>query len=640
MKHWKFDRTHDSYLQLILDVEGKSVNILTHEVLEELAQCVTQIEKEKNILGLAMTSGKPGGFIYGADIREFSSFKSEAEVASHLGVVHDVFNRLAAVPIPTVVGVEGIAVGGGLEFALCFDHIIATRAPMMRVGFPEITLGILPGYGGSGRAYRRVGGEKALEMMLTGKSLDAEAAHQAGLVDEIVEEASALPGTMMDWLKQQSGKKPTPPPMPTRTDDGLIDSAAENYVLRARPDHTPAPFAILDHVADNLDDSAVMSAAEKTIFPVLLMSPASDGLRRFFDLKDMVRKSARGDCSITAVHVIGAGVMGGDVAAVAAMEGLEVTLSDQDSSAITKALARAQRLYERRLKKPEKIAAALGRLKADPKGEGIARADLIIEAVAENPEVKKSVFRTVEEIASPHAILASNTSSIPLETISSALANPERLVGIHFFNPATVMPLVEIIWAQNTDQNSVNRAMQFAGLIKKLPIKCKSAPGFLVNRALLPYIYAGIEAMLDGVESDRIDQAMLDFGMPMGPIELADQIGLDVTYDAGLPLNIPDKVAAALRTHIDRGAIGRKSGEGFYAWHDNKAERPRADYSMGEQAVLAEKLLAPMIRECRAAVAESVVSSAEDADAGMILGTGFPAFRGGPLHWDSKKTEA
>ena len=567
-------------------------------------------------------------------MREFALFTDEAAVAEHISTVHSIFNQLASLPFPTAVVIEGVAVGGGLELSLCFDWIIA--APNIQCGFPEVNLGILPGYGGSGRAYRRVGLEAALELMLSGKSLGAEQAAVLGLVDVLVASEADLRGEAEAWLLAQEGKKPTPK-SPAKADvETIIKNASDKHLTGIRPDHTPAPFAIIDHVRAHYLDPQSMSDGELDIFPSLLMSDASKGLRRLFDLRDRLRKAGRGECGIQRLHVIGAGVMGGDIAAVGALCGFEVSLSDQDEKAIDKALQRARGLYERRLNAAE-ITATLARLKADAAGEGIAGADLILEAVAENLEVKKAVFAMIESRAPPDTILATNTSSIPLEALAAGLKHPERLVGIHFFNPMPVLPLVEVIEAKTTAADVITRALAFAGKLKKMPIRCQSAPGFLVNRALLPYIYGAIALTLDGVESDRVDEAMVDFGMPMGPIELADQIGLDVTHDAGLPLGMPHAVARALQKHIEAGNLGRKSGRGFYRWDGKTAMRLRADYPMRAQRELAETLLAPMIRQCRAAVAEGVVENADMADAGMIFGTGFPGFRGGVLFWAGDK---
>jgi len=640
MAHWKMDCDANGFVWLTIDVEGRSVNVLTHEVLAELSTVVENLTKQDGIKGLALLSGKSGGFVYGADVRQFATFPDEAAVAEHIKEVHQCFYHLAKLPYPTVVGIEGVAVGGGLELSLCFDHIIVTSSPKTQLGFPEVGLGIMPGYGGSGRAYHRIGMKPVLDMMLTGRSVTAAAAKDCGLIDEIVSSEDDLKAAILAWLTSQDGQKPVRKMRDVPLDHADIIAAAHvEHLGRARPDHTPAPFAILDHVDTYKHDPQAMSDAEQVIFPVLMMSPASRGLRRLFDLKDQVRKAGRGDSGIKQVHVIGAGVMGGDIAAYAAMLGFTVTLSDQNHDAIDNAMKRAHQLYERRLKTDDDINAAMASLRPDPNGQGMAKADLIIEAVAERLDIKKLVFAEMESRAKADAILASNTSSIPLEKIAEGLKHPNRLVGIHFFNPMPVLPLVEVIWTETTAPEVIDRAMRFSGQLKKLPIRCKSAPGFLVNRALLPYIYAGIAAMLNGTEADMIDQAMVDYGMPMGPIELADQIGLDVTHDAGVPLGIPDAVAKALQAKMTAGDLGRKTGQGFYEWDKKKALRPRKDYAMGSLEPLVDKLLQPMIRECQAAVDEGVVDSPDMADAGMIFGTGFPGFRGGPLFWADENSK-
>ena len=380
-----------------------------------------------------------------------------------------------------------------------------------------------------------------------------------------------------------------------------------------------------------------MSAGEIDVFPNLMVSSASKNLRRVFYLTDAVRRSARGASNIKRLHVVGAGVMGGDIAAIGAMAGLEVTLADMNESAILSSIARAKKLFERRLKSDEKVASALARLRADLDGNGAIDADLIIEAVAERLEVKQAVFKNLEVVSKATAILATNTSAIPLEDIATALNAPERLIGLHFFNPVPVLPLVEVIWSKYSDPEIVIRGMQFAGQIGKMPIRCKSAPGFLVNRALLPYIFKAIEAVAGGENADHIDEALVDFGMPMGPIELADQIGLDVCLDVGIVLGMPPATKALLDEKCKAGTIGRKSGSGFYEWDGNRAIRAHQSKDPRVMAAIAKNMLAPMIEECRQAVDENVVDSADSADAGMIFGIGFPGFRGGPLNWSKEQ---
>ena len=633
LQHWSAHIDTDNFAWLHIQLDGKSVNILTHAVMDELAVLIDGLEAADNLAGVALLSGKPGGFVYGADIHEFETLKTATDVASHMAFVHGLFNRIADLPVPSCVGIDGIAVGGGLEISLPFDRLFVTASPKTKLGFPEINLGIMPGYGGTGRAYGRVGTKTVLDMMLTGRPVGSKDAISSGLADEMVDTADDLAAAMRGWMLACKQVKPARSQRDTNADPDAIAAARDTYLKRARADHTPAPFAIIDHVAAFGHDAAAMSAGEMGIFPALMVGAASKNLRRVYYLTDAVRKSARGDSGIERLHVVGAGVMGGDIAAVGAMAGLDVTLTDLDHDAIDGAIARATKLFERRLKSADKIAAALGRLRADKNGSGAGDADLIIEAVAEKLAVKQAVFQALEAASKPGAILATNTSAIPLEDIATALKTPERLIGLHFFNPVPVLPLVEVIWSEQSDQDMVNRGMQFAGRIGKMPIRCKSASGFLVNRALLPYIFKAIEAVANGESADLIDESLVDFGMPMGPVELADQIGLDVCLDVGVVLGIAPAAKDLLAEKCAAGTIGRKSGSGFYDWDGNRAVRPRQPQDAALMADIATSMLAPMIAECQQAVDDGVVDSADSADAGMIFGIGFPGFRGGPLNW-------
>lgn len=633
LKHWSVSIDSDELAWLKIDVAEKSVNVLTRAVIDELAIIIDTLEDKTDLAGAALLSGKPGGFVYGADINEFETLKTVDDVASLMRLVHGIFNRIQNLPVPTCAGIDGIAVGGGLEIALPFDRLFVTTSPKTRLGFPEVSLGIMPGYGGSGRAYARIGTANILDMMLGGKPISSDASIATGLADETVTDSSRLEPTMRNWMLLQKGVKPDGLTRDVKLDESALVAARERYLKKLRVDHTPAPFAIADHVERYAADTSAMSAGEIDIFPELLLGRPSRNLRRVYHLTDGVRKTGRGDSKINHLHVVGAGVMGGDIAAVSALEGLDVTLTDMNPDAIDAALARARKLFERRLKTDEKVAAAMGRLKANPDGTGSKSADLIIEAVAEKLAVKQAVFQALEKHAKPDAILATNTSAIPLEDIANVLARPERLIGLHFFNPVPALPLVEVIWSKLSDQQLVTRGMQFAGRIGKMPIRCKSAPGFLVNRALLPYIYKAIDAFAGGENADLIDESLVDFGMPMGPIELADQIGLDVCLDVGLVLGISSAAKAILSEKCADGTIGRKSGNGFYQWDGNRAIRPREKYDSDTMEATVRAMLEPMIAECRQAVTDGVVDSPDSADAGMIFGIGFPGFRGGPLNW-------
>ena len=637
LMHWLANVDEDGIAWLYLQTVGKSVNVLNNAVMTELECLLDRLENKKDLRGVALLSGKKGGFVYGADIHEFETLKTASEVANHMLYVHGLFNRIEALPVPSCVGVDGIAVGGGLEIALTFDRLFITSSSKTKLGFPEVNLGIMPGYGGSGRAYGRIGTKAVLDMMVSGRPIGSIDAIKTGLADELVDKPDDLEKSMREWIIGCNGEKPIFTELETAADATAIAAAKDKYLKRLRSDHTPAPAAIIEHVENFGHDKSAMSAGEIDVFPNLMVSSASKNLRRVFYLTDAVRKSARGESGIKRMHVVGAGVMGGDIAAIGAMAGLDVTLTDMNDAAIVGAIARAKKLFERRLKSDEKVALALARLRTDLDGNGATDADLIIEAVAEKLEVKQAVFKNLEAVSKASAILATNTSAIPLEDIATALNGPERLIGLHFFNPVPVLPLVEVIWSKYSDPEIVSRGMQFAGQIGKMPVRCKSAPGFLVNRALLPYIFKAIEAVAGGEKADHIDEALVDFGMPMGPIELADQIGLDVCLDVGIVLGMPPATKVLLDEKCRTGTIGRKSGSGFYEWDGNRAIRAHQSKDPRVMAAIAKKMLAPMIEECRQAVDENVVDTADSADAGMIFGIGFPGFRGGPLNWSKEQ---
>ena len=631
-----FDLTHDEagIAWLTIDVKGRSANVLSHAVMAELFAVVDSLTATPP-KGFVFRSGKPRGFIFGADINEFAGLATRGAVEAHIAGVLACFQKIEDLACPTVILIDGICVGGGLELALAFQRIIAIDDAACQVGFPEISLGLLPGYGGSARACERMGPEAALQLVLHGRPLKAHAALAAGAIDHLVADREDLAQAARDAV---AGKIARAIPSVTNDLAGMIKAERANFLTRTSPRNTPAPFAILDHFSVRDLSKNNLIANETKLFSELMMTPASAGLRRVFQLNDAVKKGARGDSDITRIHVIGAGTMGGDIAAVAAMSGFSVTLQDLDPAAIDGAMVRAATLYERRLKDPRRIEETLGRLDADPDGAGLAAADLVIEAVAERLEVKQKVFAAAEAVMKPDAIMATNTSAIPLEQIGSALADPGRLIGMHFFNPVPVLPLVEIVYTEASRQDFVTRAMYACGAMKKQPIRCKSSPGFLVNRALLPYMFRAIEAMHEGADPDKLDQALVRFGMPMGPIELCDQVGLDVCLDAGSVIGMSDLAAARLSGLIEAGNLGRKTGSGFYEWDGKKAIRPRGDYPDADLDSIAVDLLAPLVAECRAAVAEGVVDSADMADAACIFGIGFPAFRGGPLFWDESRS--
>ncbi|MFO1409885.1 MAG: 3-hydroxyacyl-CoA dehydrogenase family protein [Steroidobacteraceae bacterium] len=334
------------------------------------------------------------------------------------------------------------------------------------------------------------------------------------------------------------------------------------------------------------------------------------------------------------MHVVGAGVMGGDIAAWCALRGLDVTLQDRELKYVEPALARAQALFDKRIRDAGERAAAAARLRADVAGEGVPRADVVIEAIFENLEAKRALYAAIEPRLKAGAILASNTSSLPLEELAAQLADPGRMIGLHFFNPVPQMPLLEIVQGKASGAAALATGLAFARRIDKLPLPCRSAPGFLVNRVLFPYLHEALHAAGEGVPLAHIDRAAVDFGMPMGPIELADVVGLDVVLHVGeiitreLGRESPPFVQT-LRDLVATGRLGRKSGQGFYAWQDGKPRKPPP--ASAPPADLLDRLLLPLVNESVACLREQVVGEADFIDAGVIFGTGFAPFRGGPL---------
>jgi 3-hydroxyacyl-CoA dehydrogenase / enoyl-CoA hydratase / 3-hydroxybutyryl-CoA epimerase len=407
---------------------------------------------------------------------------------------------------------------------------------------------------------------------------------------------------------------------------------------RARREHYPAPYAILDLFARYDGNALAVPASDPASLVTLVRSPTTANLLRVFKLQERLKSLGKeGAFTAKRVHVVGAGTMGGDIAAWCALRGLTVTLQDQGVERIAPAIGRAAKLFGERLKDPRRVRDAMDRLIPDVAGDGIARADVIIEAIFENADAKRTLFADVEKRARRDAILATNTSSIPLEDIASALTAPSRLIGLHFFNPVAKMMLVEIVVGRDTDRTLVPRAAAFVRQIDKLPLPVKSAPGFLVNRILAPYMMAAMRAVDEGLSPETVDEAALAFGMPMGPIELADTVGLDIAVAVGKLLGGREPPPRKLMELVDAKHLGKKSGRGFYVWQRGKAvKQAPGPVPPG----LADRLIQPFVAEARAALDEGIVEDADLVDAGAIFGTGFAPFRGGPLHFGGASRSA
>lgn len=639
--HWQLQRDADGMAWAIIDRQGASANVLTAEVMAELSALLDACDSEPP-KALIFKSAKAAGFIAGADIEELAQLESGAAAHALIKRGWDLFNRLAAVPYPTLALIRGHCMGGGTELALACRYRIAVDEAQTKIALPEVMLGIIPGWGGMLRLPQKVGAGVALDMMLTGKNIDAWRAKKMGLVD------ACVPPRVMDNAARTLAVSAQPPrrlPFIQRLLNGplkgLVAAQARRQVARrARPEHYPAPYAILDMWAKYGGNPQAVPASEPTSLDRLISSSTTQNLLRVFFLQERLKGFGKGafarESKPQHVHVIGAGVMGGDIAAWCALRGLRVTLQDQRIEKIAPAIARAAVLFEKKLRDKKAAHFVLDRLIPDPQGHGVRQADVIIEAIFENLEAKQTLFADLERRAKPGALLASNTSSLRLADIAQVLQQPERLAGIHFFNPVAQMPLVEVVASENTSTLAAQQAAAFVKQIDKLPLPVKDAPGFLVNAVLAPYLNEAMRCVDEGIAPEVIDAAMLAFGMPMGPIELADTVGLDIALTVGRQLISADQQPKKVAELVTAKRLGKKSGQGFYLWVDGRAKKSRVG---AVPDGLSQRLLKPLLAATVARVAAGVVENADLADAGIIFGTGFAPHTGGPINYQAHHIE-
>jgi len=638
MKHWHLNKDSEGIVWLGLDTADSAMNKLSKEVLQELGLALDQLEFEKPA-GLVIYSEKDSGFAAGADIEEFTQLDSQEKAVELVKRGWDLFNRLAGVSYPTLSLIKGVCLGGGLELSLACRYRIAVDIPSTKLGLPEVLLGIVPAWGGMMRLPKVIGPQAALDMMLTAKSLDAKRAKRAGLVDLCVPQRLAKQSAAKLVLSKKPARKAAGLSgfMNSRLARPIIAHMAKKQVAqKARPEHYPAPYALIDiwqkHDGNALRDTKLLGN--------IVNSPTARNLVRVFFLQERLKAFGKeADFQAKRVHVIGAGVMGGDIAAWCALRGMTVTLQDQTIEQILPAIGRAQKLFQKRIRDPLSLRSALDRLIPDPQGHGAAHADVVIEAIFENLEAKHSLLKTLEPKLKHNALLATNTSSLRIEDIASALAQPNRLVGIHFFNPVAQMPLVEVIRGQTSLEEEVSKALAFVRSIDKLPLPVKSAPGFLVNAVLAPYMLAAMQAVDRGLSPQAIDEALRQFGMPMGPIELIDIVGLDIAMAAGAQMSAGQEPPKCLRKLVEQKYLGKKTGQGFYKWQNGKALNTGSNGASkaGGNEALVEELSRPLVNRAKQLVEDHVVADADLADAGIIFGTGFAPFRGGPLYWDRER---
>jgi 3-hydroxyacyl-CoA dehydrogenase/enoyl-CoA hydratase/3-hydroxybutyryl-CoA epimerase len=643
LQNWSFETDIEKIAWATIDCPGQSMTTLGERSLKELEANIYEVERGKlknEIAGLVIISGKKNNFIAGADIKEFEQLDTVEKVEEVTDYGTKLFQRMEDLNVPVVVAINGFCLGGGLEMAMACHYRIATRSEGTRVGLPEVKLGIIPGIHGTVRMLRLAGPLNGMTAMLTGRMLKAPVAKAYGLVDQLVpshlELRWAARKAVLQKRKSKAGNSLLFKIMrlsPVRK--LLANQMRSKTKAKVREDHYPAPFKLIELFENHGGSEAEMFKAEQKIFAPLMVSDTSRNLRRVFHLSEEMKALApkNSDYKPLRAHIIGAGTMGADIASWCVVCGMDVTLQDMSVEQITKAQKSAKKLFRKRLKKPVAVEAAIARLTSDPEGKGVKRADIIIEAIVENLEIKQELFKNLEKEIKPGAVLASNTSSLSLEEIASGMQDEGRLIGIHFFNPVAQMPLVEVVQSTKSRKEEVEKGCAFVTKINKFPLIVKSCKGFLVNRVLAPYMMESVRQLDEGVPPEKIDQAALDFGMPMGPIELIDVVGLDIAKHVSHSLELGDADNSKLGRLVAQGKLGKKTGEGFYVWNEGKPEKNKEDYEEAELIALADELISPLLTECEKCDEENIAPNRGLIDAGIIFGTGFAPFRGGPLHY-------
>jgi 3-hydroxyacyl-CoA dehydrogenase/enoyl-CoA hydratase/3-hydroxybutyryl-CoA epimerase len=681
----RVERDSDGSGVLILDVPGKSVNVFTRPVFADLDAALRRLEDERNLPVLVVRSGKPSGFVAGADLNEFLAIKdgAEAEATSALGQA--LFGRLAMLPFPTVAAVSGPCLGGGLELALACDYRLVFDKHGTQLGLPEVELGLLPGWGGTQRLPRVVGLERALQVILGGKRLDAREAFRWGLADAL----AATEAELRDRFAQLVGRalregKVKREGLPLRTwrqrflestgfGRRILFRGAERLLRNRVPDDMPAPTEALEAVRTGINEGADAGLQyERGAAGRLALTPACRNLIGLFFEREQARKLPgelrdAAPAEVKRVGVVGAGAMGAGIAQLAAVKGFEVVVQEVNEEALGAGLLRIKTLFdkavERRILSEAEAARRFTVLRGTVDWKGFEQVDLVVEAAVEDLDAKRAVFRELEARTPPGAVLATNTSSLPVAALQEGLRHPERVAGLHFFNPVHKMPLVEVARAPASGDAALATLAAWAAALGKTPVVVRDSPGFVVNRVLMPYLNEAVLLVGEGVTIDETDAVMKRFGMPMGPLELLDQIGLDVAAQVAASLGpalagrFPS--LGAFEQLREKGWLGQKSGKGFYQYRGKKPRvnalaqnllrslhdesRPRLDPALPpatRQHEARERMVLLMVNEAALALGEGLAADAGRIDLAMVLGTGWAPHRGGPLHYADTRSVA
>jgi 3-hydroxyacyl-CoA dehydrogenase/enoyl-CoA hydratase/3-hydroxybutyryl-CoA epimerase len=659
MNHWI---DPNGIVHVVFDRQGDKVNLLTPDALSELGELLESIRGRDDVRGLIFKSAKPGNFIAGMDIEVIASFTDAFKAAEGARFGQDVLQKIADLPIPSACALNGACLGGGAELALACTIRVAADTKAVKIGLPETQLGIIPGFGGTQRLPRLIGLVPSLDLILSGRTVDAKRAFRLGLVDLVVPEAYLERETLRLMSKAAGGLKRrrslaarlvelTPP-----LRRFVIGKAQKSAEAKARPENYPAPFRALEAVeaAFSLPLHQGLDL-EARIVGELVPTRTSKNLMWLFKSQSALKKDAGGVAAlprkVRRAAVLGAGIMGGGIAQLIADKGIPVRLKDLRADALLAALRQAGKIWREQVQRkrltPREMRQKLGFIAPTLEESGFSRVDVVIEAVVENLEVKQRVLAAMEERIGARAVFASNTSTIPISDIAARAVRPERVVGMHFFNPVHRMPLVEVIAGQRSSPEAVSTVHSFAIELGKVPVVVRDAPGFLVNRILMLYFNEALRLLAEGVPVAAADRAMEAFGMPMGPFALMDEIGLDTGQHAAAVLEgaFGKRIGAAtplLQAIVAGGRLGRKNGKGFYHYKTGKRVQP--DEAVPKLAgagpplqlpveTLQERMVLAMVNEAAICLEDGVVREPRDVDVAMVYGTGFPPFRGGLLRY-------
>lgn len=658
--------------ELCIDLKNESVNKFDTRTIRELGQALDALAKEQGISGLIMTSAKPV-FVVGADITEFTELftQSDSDIAAYLTAGNSAFNRIEDLPYPTAVAINGYALGGGFEICMAFDF--RAVADSARVGLPEAKLGLFPGYGGTCRLPRLIGIDNAVEWIAAGNEVKPLDALKVGAVDAVVA-LDKVRAAALDLVKQaQAGKldyKKKRQPKLERLKHNDIEALMAFTTCKAvvagqaNPKNFPAPIASVEVMERACKKDRAGALKEETdAFIKIARTPAASALVGIFLNDQALAKTAKGwekkaKKKVAKAGVLGAGIMGGGIAYQSAYKGTPIAMKDIAQAGLDLGMAEAAKLLSKQVEKgrmtPAKMAETLHRITPTLSYDAIKEADIVVEAVVENPKVKHAVLSEVEKLLPADAILCSNTSSIRIEYLAQCLQRPENFVGMHFFNPVHAMPLVEVVRAPKSSDEAVARTVAFANAMGKKAIVVKDCPGFLVNRVLFPYFAGFVQLIKEGADFQQIDKVMEKWGWPMGPAYLADVVGIDTLVHAAdvMAESFPDRLkldyVTAPKLLLDNKRLGQKNGVGFYVYGKDKKGKPtkeaKADVyellkphvaarkEFAEEEILA-RMMVPMCTEMARCLDEKIVETAAEADMSLVYGLGFPVFRGGVCRW-------